>query len=86
MSGTRRELRASMRSLPLKAAYTLGELARATSMERRRLKRLLVRADIEFVRSGRAIYVSLSELEDKVRPIWQGIRAVEMMRHGPDEK
>jgi hypothetical protein len=75
-----------MRTLPIKAAYTLTELARATSMERRALKRLLDRADIEFVRSGRVVYVSLSELEDKVRPIWRGIQAARVLRSDEDRK
>ena len=85
MSDERRQLRESMRALPLKAAYTLTELATATSMERRTLKRLLDRADVEFVRSGRAIFVSISELEDKVRPLWEGIREVERLRQGVDD-
>jgi hypothetical protein len=64
-----------MADLPLRAAYTLGELARASCIERRRLARILERAGVSFLMSGRVRLVSLSELERKVPPLWEGIKA-----------
>ncbi len=61
--------------LPIKAAYSITELSRASGIERRTLKRVLLRAGVEFVGSGQVLYVSLSELELKVRPLWEGIKA-----------
>jgi hypothetical protein len=61
--------------LPIKSAYSITELARASGIERRTLKRLLTRSGVDFVGSGRILYVSLSELEVKVRPLWEGIKA-----------
>jgi len=61
--------------LPIKAAYSISELSRASGIERRTLKGLLTRAGIEFMGSGRLLYVSLSELEVKLRPLWEGIKA-----------
>jgi hypothetical protein len=74
-----------MRALPLKAAYTLGELARAASLERRKLRRLLDEAGVVFVRTRRRALVPLSELELKCRPLWEGIKAAEMLRQDSEE-
>ncbi len=63
------------RGLPIKAAYSLTELSRASGIERRTLRGLLTRAGVELLGSGRILYVSLSELELKVRPLWEGIKA-----------
>jgi hypothetical protein len=69
-----------MRSLPLKAMYTVGQLARAASIDRRALKHILEENEVRFVRSGRWWLVSLSELERKVPPLWEGIKAVAELR------
>jgi len=63
------------KGLRLKAAYSIRELARAAGIDRRTLKTLLERAGVEFVGSGQILFVSLSELELKVRPLWEGIKA-----------
>ncbi len=60
--------------LPLRAAYTVAELARASGIERRRLRRILDDAGVTLVRSGRVCLVSLSELERKVPQLWEGIQ------------
>lgn len=64
-----------MADLPLRAAYTVAELARASRIERRRLRRALDDAGVIFLRSGRVNLVSLSELERKVPTLWEGIKA-----------
>jgi hypothetical protein len=74
-----------MAALPLRALYTVGELTKATAMPRRRLIRLLIEADVQFLRSGRLLYVPLTELEEKVRLIWEGIKAAESLRHSLDD-
>jgi hypothetical protein len=64
-----------MDELPLRAAYSLGELARAARVDRRRLARVLEEAEVTFLMSGRVRLVSLSELERKVPTLWEGIKA-----------
>jgi len=66
--------------LPLRAMYPIGELARATGMSHRRLDGLLRGAGVQILRSGSARYVPLSELEAKVRPLWDSIKAAEALR------
>jgi hypothetical protein len=80
-----RRVRETLARLPIKAVYTIGELARASSIERRKLKRLLEREGVEFLRSGRISYVSISELEVKARPLWEGIKAAHALRGFVDE-
>jgi hypothetical protein len=80
-----RSVRETMTHLPIKALYTIGELARASSLERRKLKRVLERRGVEFVVSGRVSYVALSELEVKVRPLWEGVQAAHALRGFTDE-
>jgi hypothetical protein len=63
------------RGLPLKAAYSITELSRVSGIERRTLKRVLSQAGVQLVGSGRILYVSLSELELKLHPLWEGIKA-----------
>ena len=69
-----------MKQLPLRAMYTVGELARAASMDPRSLRTRLDDAGVRFFRTGRWWLVPLSELEQKVRPIWEGIQAAEAIR------
>ena len=82
MSGRDRFLRESMQRLPLKAMYRIGELATAASMDTRTLRSMLEEAGVQIMRGGRCWFVSLSELELKVRPLWDGIRAAEELRRG----
>jgi hypothetical protein len=80
-----RRARETLARLPIKAIYTIGELSRASSIERRRLRRILEREGVELLVSGRISYVSLSELEVKVRPLWEGIKAAHALRGFADE-
>jgi hypothetical protein len=79
-----REMGEPMLDLPVRAIYTVGELARAGHVDRRKLMRLLVRSGVKPFRVGKFWLVSLSELEQKARPIWEGIKAAEMLRHVMD--
>jgi hypothetical protein len=66
--------------LPLRAVYTVGELAEAAGMSRRRLARLLDRLGVRTLRSDTTPLVPLSELEAKVEPFWESIQTIEMLR------
>ena len=72
-------LRPSMHRLRVKALYTVGELASAAGVERRNLRLLLEQAGCELLASGNAYYVSLADLELKVRPLWEGIKAAQAL-------
>jgi hypothetical protein len=74
--------RNGMADLPLRAAYSIGELAGAARIERRRLARILEQAGVTFLMSGRVRLVSLSELERKVPPLWEGIKAAYTLAGG----
>ncbi len=64
-----------MPDLPLRAAYSMAELARVSGIERRRLQQLLEEAGVTLLPCGRARLVSLSEIERKVPLLWEGIKA-----------
>jgi len=61
--------------LPLRAAYSITELSRASRIHPRRLRRALEQAGVTFLPAGRVKLVSLSELERKVPSLWEGIKA-----------
>ncbi len=73
-----------MRKLPVKALYTVGQLARAASMDPRAFKLILEENEVRFVRSGRWWFVSISELERKLPPLWEGIKAAQELRQLPE--
>jgi hypothetical protein len=64
-----------MYALPVKALYTVSELATAAGVDRRQLQRLLLESGVEFIALESRHYVSLADLELKVRPLWEGIKA-----------
>ena len=62
---------------PLRPLYTISELARATGVERRRLRRMLDERGVEiFYVSGRPC-VPLSELLAKLKPLWDSMDAAQ---------
>jgi hypothetical protein len=79
MSGAKR-LSESLAALPLQALYPAAQLARALGISHRRFQRLLRVQGVHVLRCGRLIYVPLSEIEDKIRPLWEAIKAAEMLR------
>jgi hypothetical protein len=74
-----------MAALPVRALYTIAELATAAGRTRWQIERVLGRAGVRWVSAGRARFVSLADLEMRVRPLWEGIKAAEMLRHAADE-
>lgn len=72
-------------TLRLQALYPVGVLARAVGMRHRRFQRLLRLQGVHVIRCGRFMFVPLSELEDKVRPVWEAIKAAETLRRALDD-
>ena len=66
--------------LPMRALYTIAELARFSRLTRHKMVRLLRAHHVEFVRSGRAFYVPLCELEEKMQPLWRSLRVSDEVR------
>jgi hypothetical protein len=66
--------------LPLRAVYTLGELAKAASIDRRRLRRLFEHIGIRMLVDRKQVLVPLSELEANAWPFWESIQTTEMLR------
>ena len=79
-----RTLRDAGRGLPICALYPVAQLAHACGLSHKRMQSVLAASGVEIVRAGRCLYVPLSEVEEKVRPLWDGLRAAEMLRRGTD--
>ena len=76
---TVRRGRKAVRALPLRAMYSLGELARASSMDRRLLKRLLVDAGVEPHTLGRLTFIRITDLHERAFPLWEAIQTVQTL-------
>ena len=59
--------------VPLRAFYTIAELAKLAQVTRHTMVRLLQAHHIKFIRSGRAFFVPLCEIEEKMRPLWRSL-------------
>ena len=59
--------------LGLQALYGITALAQVARVTRQMLLRLLRKNEVELVRSGRAVFVPLSEIERKIPPLWQSL-------------
>jgi excisionase family DNA binding protein len=67
-------------SLPLRAVYTVPELAKYAGVSRFFLLRLLRSNDVPFVRSGRMVLVPLCDIELRMPRLWRSIVAAERVR------
>ena len=72
--------------LPLRAVYPLGALAKAASMDRRTLRRVLDRSGVRCFETDTSVWIPLSELELKVPALWESIKAAEMLRRLTDDE
>jgi hypothetical protein len=84
-AGKRRARSAQRRSidaLPIQALYSVNQLALAVGVTHRRLQRLLKIEGVQVFRVGRFLLVPLTELEEKVRPLWESVKAAEALREG----
>jgi hypothetical protein len=80
-----RRRREGIRPLPLRAMYSMNELAGAASMDRRTLKRMLDDCGVEFHPVGRVTFIRITELRDKASPIWEAIQTVQALMVDPDD-
>ena len=67
-------------ALEVQAVYSVAALARAANVSPDLLRRLLRSTGVVLLRVGRAIYVPLSEIEAHIPPLWESIKAAEMLR------
>jgi hypothetical protein len=77
-----RRSRQRLPTLPLKAVYTVGELAAAIGISRVRIARILRVCDVKVFAKGRSVYIPLSEIREKLEPIWQGILEAQRVLEG----
>ena len=77
---TRSAQRPSIEALPIQALYPVSHLARAMGVTHRRLQKLLKSQEVQVFRVGRFLLVPLTELEEKVPPLWESIKAAESLR------
>ena len=67
--------------LELKPVYTALELAHSLGISRRRFIRLLEMQDVFVYRVGRTVLVPVSEIRDKLQPLWASLLANDQKRH-----
>jgi hypothetical protein len=66
--------------LEVQAVYSVAALARVANVTPHLLRRVLRANDVVFVRAGRSVLVPLSEIESKIPPLWESIKAAEALR------
>jgi hypothetical protein len=64
----------------LRSHYTVAELARFANVTRQSLGRLLRACNIRFVGQGRAQFVTLCEITEKIPSLWKSIVQAEKLR------
>jgi hypothetical protein len=72
--------------LLLHAAFPLPALAKAASMDRRTLGRLLEQEGVRCFHTANSVWVPLSELELKVPAFWESLKAAEMLRRSVEDE
>ena len=70
--------------LPVRAFYSVGELARAGNVPAYRLLRLFRRNGISLLPVGRVFYVTLDEIQRRIPPLYRSLLAAEDLRRGAD--
>ncbi len=73
------------RPLRLQALYSVNALASAAGVGHRRFQRLLRSVDVRFLRLGRLVFVTVTELEEKCPELWESIQATEVLRRSLDD-
>jgi hypothetical protein len=66
--------------LKLQVVYSLGALARIGNVDPDLLRRILRANGVALVRVGRALSVPLSELRQKIPPLWESLLLCEKLR------
>jgi hypothetical protein len=70
----------AVRPLPLKVLYPATELAESIGISRHVLFELLRMQGVVVYRLGRVTLVPLSEIKDKLEPVWDAICLAELQR------
>ena len=65
-----------MNRLPIKAAYTLSELAKALSVDRRTLRHILAYQGVETFGDSKLVLISIAEIERKLPSLFEGMKLV----------
>ena len=71
----------ALKPLPLKALYTPLELAESIGISRHVLLRLVRMQGVVVYRVGRKTLIPISEIRDKLEPLWDAISTVEHGRN-----
>ena len=61
------------KSLGLKPLYTTAELARSIGISQYRVERLLRMHRVFVYQIGRSLFVPLSEIQEKLQPLWASL-------------
>jgi hypothetical protein len=69
----------------VKALYTVSEIGKASGLTRFRVLRLMRLCHIELLSMGRSVYVPLSEIRRKLKPVWREIGEVQRVLKGDVE-
>jgi hypothetical protein len=72
--------------LEVRALYSIAALAQIANVSRDMLRRLLRSNGVTFLHAGRVLLVPLSEIRNKVPPLWKTLEAAELLRRGPCPK
>lgn len=67
-------------SLEVQALYSVAVLARLGNVAPYLLRRVLRANGVTFVRSRRALFVPLTEIQRKIPPLWESICVASQMR------
>jgi len=67
-------------ALEIRAFYSVAELARAAGVPAYKLLRLLRRCRVTFIHAGRAYYVPLLEIREKIPPLWRSLCSAQELR------
>jgi hypothetical protein len=80
MPSSRRDREQGATGLEVRGFYSVAELARAGNVPAYRLLRILRRNGVAFLCVGRALYVPLTEIRQRIPPLWESLCAAEALR------
>jgi hypothetical protein len=72
--------RAPVEPIPIKALYSVGDLAKGLSLPWRKVKKLLADCGVKFMRCDRSWLVPLTEIEENAPALWDKIVAGQRAR------
>lgn len=69
-------------TLEVQAFYSIARLARIANVTRHMMSRVLRANGITMMRAGRALFVPLSEIRERIPAFWDSLCAAEAARRG----